>query len=384
MPYVDLPDGKAIGSVDGGNSTTTALASGASFTGIWRNVELYPAVVVAARTDQAGTLYVDFSPDGTNADSTLTYSVSSSIGDVHKLAVTRKFFRVRFTNTSASPQTYLRLQALVGNQVNLTAPLNASIQQDADAAVVRSIDFEFDIAAGRASGVSIVQKYGKNADIDTGSVPEDIWDGSGVYTGFPTGAAETVDVFSSSVNDTAAGSGARTMFISGLDANYAAISETITLNGTTPVTSANQYTRCTFAYIVTSGSSNQAFNAGIITVRHTTTTSNVFQQMQVGTNTVNNSAYTIPAGKTGYVKYINSVIQGNVSAYADVHIWTRAFGQSPRLRRPYTVAFGSVYTAVVYGGIVFPEKSDIILRVVSVSGNNIVLAGGYDLILVDN
>jgi hypothetical protein len=246
------------------------------------------------------------------------------------------------------------------------------------------VDVELAAVSNRITGVTVVQKYGKNSDLDTGTAPEDIWEGGGVYTGFPTGAAETLSVFSSSPLDTAAGTGARSVTVMGLNASYVSTQETITLNGVTPVASVNQYVRCTFMITATSGSNNQAFNAGIITVRHTTTVANVFHQMPAGLNTVNNTAFTIPAGKTGYLRYLNSVIQGGSSSWAEANIWTRAFGQSPRVRRPYTVAFGSAYSAEIYGGIVFPEKSDIILRVTSVSANNISFAGGYDLILVDN
>lgn len=38
----------------------------------------------------------------------------------------------------------------------------------------------------------------------------------------------------------------------------------------------------------------------------------------------------------------------------------------------------------IYGGLVFTEKSDIVIRCDLVSGNNVVMNAGYDLILVEN
>lgn len=127
------------GSVDTGNSTTAALNAAATFTGTGIDVSAYPSVVVACKTDQNGTLYIEFSPDNTNWDSSLSFTVLATVNEVHRITVTRRYFRVRFTNTSVSNQTYIRLQALLGSQTPLTSALNSSIQSDADALITRSV-----------------------------------------------------------------------------------------------------------------------------------------------------------------------------------------------------------------------------------------------------
>ena len=48
------------------NSTTTALANGASFTGAWHIAENQSAVTVWALTDQTGILEIDFSTNCTS------------------------------------------------------------------------------------------------------------------------------------------------------------------------------------------------------------------------------------------------------------------------------------------------------------------------------
>jgi len=121
------------------NSSSDALANGATFTGVGYDVSEYGSVVTAVKTDQAGTLYMEFSPDGTNWDSSLSFSVSASVNEVHRLSVTRKWFRVRFTNTGGSLQSYFRLQSLAGSQPILTSALNSPIQTDADAVLTRGI-----------------------------------------------------------------------------------------------------------------------------------------------------------------------------------------------------------------------------------------------------
>ena len=127
------------GNVDLNNSTTTPLNASTTYTGTGTDVSAYPSVVVACKTDKDGTLYIEFSPDNTNWDSSLSFSVSAGVNEVHRLSVTRRYFRVRFTNTSITNQTYLRLQSLLGSQQALTSALNSTVQSDADSLVTRSI-----------------------------------------------------------------------------------------------------------------------------------------------------------------------------------------------------------------------------------------------------
>lgn len=367
--------------VNNENSTTTALNASQTFTGSFVDVSEHGSVVVAIVTDQTATLTVDFSPNGSNVDSSLSFSISAAVNEVHRLTVTRKYARVRLTNTSVSNQTYIRLQTMVGDFPPLSAPLNNVIQQDADSIVARVIDSELDIAAGRYTGFAIVNKFGKNSDVDAA---EDIWEAGADYTGFPLSAAETIQVVSASTNDTSSGSGARTIRITGLDTNYAIQSEDFTLNGTSAVTGTKIFRRVHTASVLTSGSSNTTFNDGIITVRHSTTTSNIFLSMLAGTNQTNCSAYTVPAGKTAYMRRITGSIRGNANATASGAIWVRGFGASPRYRRPFGFAQANDFRDEIYGGLVFTEKTDIILRITAVSTTNLEITGGYDLILVDN
>ncbi len=92
--------------------------------------------------------------------------------------------------------------------------------------------------------------------------PAYIWTG-GTFTWRNTPTA--AEVLSSSASDTAAGTGARTILVSGVGPLFAPTSETVTLNGTSVVALVNQYIHINNVKVVTAGSGQT--NAGNITVR---------------------------------------------------------------------------------------------------------------------
>lgn len=248
------------------------------------------------------------------------------------------------------------------------------------------LDVEIDIVAGHYPGYSIVNKFGYNPAVGSASVPEDVWGGSAIYSGFPNTTLETVSAVSSSANDTAAGTGARQLRITGLDGNYNVASEVITLNGLTPAASVGTYRRVHSAQVVSVGSGG--VNAGVVTVRHTTTTANVFLDIVVGRNQSNASAYTVPAGYTAYLRQLHAAVRGigQPSSVVTIEggIWTRAFESPFRLRRPFIMSDRFRLTDTLYGGLIFTEKSDIVIRITACSETNAAVNAGYDLLLVPN
>jgi hypothetical protein len=239
-----------------------------------------------------------------------------------------------------------------------------------------------DIAAGLVAGRKLVNVYGRNFDIDTGSVPEDLWNGGGLYTGFPvTGSAETLSIVSSSTDDDSAGTGARTLKIHGLNSDYEEINETVTLDGTTPVTTVATFWRVFYAEVLTAGSGG--FNAGTITANHSTTTANVFFVMPVGRNRSNIAVYTIPAGYTGVLESLGVWIRSAVTALsADGELMIRPYGQAAQMRHPWACNNTTPFGVRPAGGLVLSEKSDITIRVSATSANNMDIVGAFDIELI--
>jgi len=366
------------------NSTFTALGAGEEFIGEWEPVFYFPSIVSAVLTDAPGTIYMQFSPNGLDVDSSLSYTVAANTNDVHRLAVTRAFYRLRYVN-GAIPQTFMRAQSLYGFQGSLSSPFSASVQQDADTLVVRSIPAELDIATGKFQGYEIVNKFGRNADVDSGTTPEDIWFGGGPYTGFPT-SAEIVTVVSSSTSDTAAGDGARTIQLIGLDANGDLLTETVTLNGTTPVDSVGSYWRLNRGLVLTSGGTptNSVFNIGNITVRQKITTANIFVALPAGFNQSQVACFTIPAGKTGYLNEFRIDVNRSNSAVINYGLWVRQSGQAPRIVRIGSATQSDSAEFNIFGGIVLPELTDLALRVTACSTTNVEVSGSFDLVLIND
>jgi len=271
------------------NSSTTALASSATFTGAWEDVTDFSDVVIALASDQPCTYTIQFSPDGVNQDSTLTrYLKLGKISAPHRFTVTRKYCRVTVTNTGASAQTYMRLQTTFGHRHPLNVPLDGTVAQDYDATCTRPTNFNYEAALGKWQGTRTFSKFGYNTDVDIATSPEVIWSVGGAYT-VPT-TAETLDIVSTDAADDGdpAGTGAHNVYIYGIDENRKYQTETVTLNGTTTVVTTNQWLGIN-RMVVGSAGSGQA-NAGAITATGTSS-SNVFGRIVAGESVTQQCIY---------------------------------------------------------------------------------------------
>ena len=228
--------------------------------------------------------------------------------------------------------------------------------------------FELQVSRGLIAGHRSVHVFGYNFDVDTTEAT--VWP----YTGKIThpAAAVQMSVSSSSASDAAADTGARTVLIQGLDTDYREISEIVTLNGQTAVTTTKSYRRINYARVLTAGSSLSAegdiyIGTGVVTAGVPAT---VYNLIKYDYNNTITAHYTIPAGFTGYV------MQGLFSA-------GQSGGSSPVRGRLLTTDLNGVrHTAAVttvnngvaeYAfevPIAVPEKTDLEATAVGVSQNN--------------
>lgn len=355
--------------------TSTVVAVGSPYTSSAVDVSVYPAIVFACKTDQIGLLEVQFSIDGTNWDSSLPYPIQASTNEVHRIVVTRKYVRIVFTNTSGASQTYFRLQVMAGNFTAFTLPINSQVQTDADTTVVRPLDFNTMVAEGLYQNRSVTIKDGFNDDVDTATVPEDINNQGGAYTGFPTGAPQAGQIV-------VAGADTGTVWYSYLssdtDTDYVFASKAITGAGTYAL--GHNIWRCNFAYFVSS--SPTALNAGNITIQNTPTTANVFVVIPAGYSQSFCSAYTVPYESSVYIDRISANMRGSSTGAMDGVFWYRPYGESPRYRFLFELVYGALYSDDVDYLIRIPARTDFCPRITYASANNLSVKISYRLLKV--
>lgn len=180
-----------------------------------------------------------------------------------------------------------------------------------------SIPFEYAVQSTGWGGAGPrryvgVNNFGFSTGVSTAAL-ETVWPGTGVYP-FPA-AAFTPEIVSDSTNDRSTGTGARTVVVEGLGADYSTRSETVTLIAqatTTPVPTTFATTgwlRVQRAYVATAGSG--AGNAGKLSVRPSGGGS-AYAVIRAGDNQTKQAIYTVPAGYSGFL------MQQAVSAQAPI------------------------------------------------------------------
>lgn len=139
---------------------------------------------------------------------------------------------------------------------------------------------------------------GKNNNVN--NVRTDLWTGPTITYVFPA-AAQQMQIVSTSANDTAAGTGVRTIIMDYLDGSYNPQQAIITLNGTTPVTTvATNILRINGFHATSVGSGG--FAAGNISLTNIGATI-TYAYIETGFNSARQAIFTIPAGKTGYLSH---------------------------------------------------------------------------------
>jgi len=240
--------------------------------------------------------------------------------------------------------------------------------------------FELQVARGQIQAHSIVTIAGYNSDVDQS------WEmitpvGNLSYPA----AALQMTVSSADADDTSAGTGARTVLITGLDANYAVISETVTMNGQTAVTTTNSFLRINSMLVTTAGTS--LANEGIIYIGTGTVTSGVpatiYNVISAGFNNATSSQYTIPAGYTGYLAVARIGLAQDAGTTL-ITARTRFVGTNGiALTGPIIVTNNGISTIDFPYPIAIAEKTRIQGEAIGGADNN-EAAGFFELVLIKN
>jgi hypothetical protein len=243
--------------------------------------------------------------------------------------------------------------------------------------------FDLQVARGQITNHDTLFQFGVNQSVGTSF--STIWNGGGTLYAYPA-AATVFKISSSDANDTSAGTGARTVLINGLDANYAEASETVILNGQTAVNTVNSYIRFHYMEVSTAGSGGTA--AGTIYAGTGTVTAGVpatvYGQITIGYNTSTSAMWTVPAGYTAYLTSCTWT-SGNTTANIVVTggIFTRVYGGVFTTESTCKMLAGNSFDRHFDIAVAFAEKTDIEMRAASSTAGSAV-TGEFHIIYIKN
>lgn len=89
--------------------SSTVLTAGSTYTSRWVNSDIHTAICGSVFADQPGTLYIEQSYDGVNADISASYNTTANDGEGYSENLLLPLVRLKFTNTGGSSQTVFRL-----------------------------------------------------------------------------------------------------------------------------------------------------------------------------------------------------------------------------------------------------------------------------------
>jgi hypothetical protein len=218
--------------------------------------------------------------------------------------------------------------------------------------------FELQVARGQITMHSSFCQFGINATVGTSN--ETVWIGSNTYT-FPA-AASVLKVSSSSASDAAAGTGARTVQIQGLNAAYEAVVETVILNGQTEVNTTNSYLRVNKMTVLTAGSGGTS--VGNIYAGTGTVTDGVpavvVNQTGILSNESESAFYTVPAGFTAYItRWTMSSGNGTANTHTRFTLRVRPQGGVFGTKALYNLPGSGIYECEAAFPLPIPEKADL-------------------------
>jgi len=231
--------------------------------------------------------------------------------------------------------------------------------------------FDLNVAAGITTQLANVHKFG--AVVTTSATYDTVWSFGGPYT-FPS-TAGIITASSTSTQDAPGQTGALTVRLQGLDANYNEVEEDFTLNGIVGVAGTVEFLRTHRAFVLTGNNDNN--NVGNINFTHSV---GVTCQIAAGMGQSQVTFYTIPAGKSGYLRSFAATMNKNQENTV------RLFQKKPdggvfRLASElnlYNSNMHTTYSIPLY----FTEKTDLEVR--TYTGSNATVSSMFDLLIVDN
>jgi hypothetical protein len=407
------------GKVSSINSTSTLLTSGAVFTGTGEETLDYAMIFVTVFADTASAtdgLMTQVSSDNLTWRDSDSFTIPASTEKTFSFQTNKKYFRIKYTNGTSSqgvfdlhtvfkktnskpsshriadtisPQDDATLSKSVltalndnGNFTNINATASNNLK-------VANVENGLAIAKGDVSGSTLLHKFGDAPDFDISDGFVTIWDGANdgginamAYTYSAT--ADITQVSSSNAADSTETE------VQGLDSSYELTNQTVTLNGQNAVLLPTPLIRVFRAknengtvflgdiYISTSGATLSSGVPTVVTEVRAVTRAEHQQTLM--------AIYTIPAGKTGYMRdWFVSASGAKKNSAHQIHLAARKFGGVFQTKHVSSIQTdGTSYIQHKYQEPeVFAEKTDIEMHA-NTDSDQAGIAAGFDIVLIDN
>ena len=214
-------------------------------------------------------------------------------------------------------------------------------------------NWNLQVAMGLITGVTGLSISGYNADVGTTFVP--LWHNNTAYTYL--NAAAQVRVWSDSASDTNV-----SVLISGLDADYLPITETVVLtNGVTGVQTTKSFYRVNNMSLT-----RTPMNVGVIHAGNNSKTV-VLCAIEAGAGRSQQTIYTVPAGYTFYLTQANWYTNNTGNNTGLYRSWTQ--NTAGVINVILTFPFPVNYNSLKVVPRPYPEKTDVQWQVSSASGS---------------
>ena len=246
------------------------------------------------------------------------------------------------------------------------------------------------IAQGEVSGTSFIHKFGAAKDFDIADGFVTVWDGAEdavvwekmIYTYSTT--ADIDSIVSDDAGDT------QDLEIQGLDTNYDLVTQTITLTGLTPADLTTDLVRVfRLKNVGATDNAGHVFcyvSGGTVTAGVPQVAADVRAVIHPLNNQTLMSLYTVPNGKTGYMRdWFAATAGAKKTSQHSVRVLAKPFGQVFQLKHLSNIATtGTSYIQHVYSEPeVFAAKTDIEIRM-DTDADAAGVSAGFDIVLVDD
>lgn len=249
-------------------------------------------------------------------------------------------------------------------------------------------DWLLAVASGSQTGAARVRVYGENADVDSGTVPEDLWDGDGTYNFTAAGGApyfisssnggDTQDVVITVLADDGAGTWTEE-----------SLTQTLAGQTKTALTFASGNDPVRLLSIVNSSGTPllgdvYVYEDSAVVAGVPSDATKIRGKVLIGNERTLMAIYTIPSGKVGYLYRREVGLANNTATTAEVRFQSRLVGASFATDTRITLSNAVIAREVEEFRLPapLPAKTDLKWLAQVCATNNSAICGAFDLILL--